>query len=44
VSVQEIRQYIGYCDRCGEPSPEIRDSYEAAALDAEDCPCRSDEP
>lgn len=33
-------KWLGYCDRCGEPSPEMRDSPEEAEADALDCPCR----
>lgn len=33
-------KWIGRCDRCGEVSPEERDSYAAAQEDADECPCR----
>lgn len=32
--------WLGQCPRCGEDSPEVRDSPEAAQRDADDCPCR----
>ena len=34
--------WLGTCGRCGEPSPEVRDSEEAAMCDAEECPCWAD--
>lgn len=32
-------KWLGTCDRCGENSPEMRDSFEAALADADECPC-----
>lgn len=33
-------QWLGRCDACGEPSPEVRDSEAEALADADACPCR----
>jgi len=35
-------QWIGRCDRCGEPAPETRDSAEEAQRDIDECPCLSE--
>jgi len=35
----ECRQWVGICDDCGEESPEMRDSYEEAQSDADECEC-----
>lgn len=39
MSVSPIK-WVGVCDQCGEPSPEIRDSAEEAQDDVDNCPCR----
>jgi hypothetical protein len=37
MAVQAVK-WLGTCDRCGEPSPEERDSREEAERDALECP------
>jgi hypothetical protein len=32
--------WVGQCPRCGEDSPEMRDSPRAAQGDVDNCPCR----
>lgn len=35
-------KFLGICDDCQEPSPEERDSAEAAQKDIDECPCKEE--
>jgi hypothetical protein len=35
--------WVGVCEECHQPSPEVRDTIEQAEQDARECPCRSEE-
>lgn len=36
----QVSKWIGYCDACGAPSPEERETEDEALADADECPCR----